>query len=150
MLVASTVGCESAFEVGGQVPSLPHLAVQSVLVISVLLDPFSFPNKEDQNFIPVSWNGDRLPHAPSHWWLAQGAQNEAKPLGLHIRPQTKVEVVGGSLDEAVVCYAPCENIVTLESFTYLGGAAQNNGGPCQNDLRRMDWPTMSRPRPAHE
>lgn len=64
-------------------PRLPHLAVQSVLVVSVLLVPFSFTNKEDQ-ILFHSVGMVTLPHAPSHWWLALGAQNEAKPLGPHI------------------------------------------------------------------
>ena len=66
----------------------------------------------------------------------EALHEETKPLGLQISwPKTKVQVFGDLLDETVQSIHACgEDIDILDSFTYLGSVAQNNGGSRQKLL----------------
>ena len=69
----------------------------------------------------------------------EALHEEAKPLGLQISwPKIKVQMVGGLLDETVQSIHACgEDIDILDSFKYLGSVVHNNGGSCQEILRRI-------------
>ena len=63
---------------------------------------------------------------------------KTKHLGLQVSwVQAKVQMVGGLLDESVQSAHACgEGIEISENFTYLGSAADNDGGLSQETLRR--------------
>ncbi|KAG0711750.1 Major facilitator superfamily domain-containing protein 1 [Chionoecetes opilio] len=69
----------------------------------------------------------------------EALHEEAKSLGLEVSwLKTKVQVFGGLLDETVQSVHACgEDIEILESFAYLGSAVNNDGGSCQEVLRRI-------------
>ena len=69
----------------------------------------------------------------------EALQKEAKPLEFQISwPKTKVQIFGDLLDETVKSVHACdEDIGILDSFTYLGSVAHNNGGSRLEVLRRI-------------